>query len=70
MSDRNTADPPEPTGEWLNPQEAALILRVTDRTIQRYIRDGHLVATRLPGGRLWRIRRSDVEKLLSAEAAS
>ncbi|MDN4521408.1 helix-turn-helix domain-containing protein [Mycolicibacterium austroafricanum] len=69
MSERNTTDAGA-SSEWLNPQEAAVILRVTDRTIQRYIKDGHLAATRLPGGRLWRIRRSDVEKLLTAEAAS
>jgi len=41
------------------------MLRVSSRTIQRYVRDGHLPAVRLPGGRITRIRRSDVEKLLT-----
>lgn len=54
----------------LSPQEAALMLRVTDRTVQRYIKDGDLPAVRLPGGRLWRIKRADVEALLDTEAAS
>lgn len=43
---------------------------VTDRTVLRYIETGALQAIRLPGGRLWRIRRSDVEALLTNESAS
>jgi excisionase family DNA binding protein len=54
----------------LSPQEVAGILRVTDRTVLRYIEEGHLVASRLPGGRLWRIRRSDVDALLAASQAT
>lgn len=54
----------------LSPQEAAEMLRVTDRTVQRYIKDGDLPAVRLPGGRLWRIRRGDVEALLTTEASA
>ncbi len=50
--------------DLITPQAAARILSVTDRTIQRWIKDGHLPATRLPGGRLLRIRRADVDALL------
>lgn len=54
--------------EWLSVDEVAGMLRVTRRTIDRYIKDGHLPASRLPGGRLLRIRRSDVNALLDAQA--
>lgn len=54
----------------LSPQEAARILRVSPRTVQRYIADGDLPAARLPGGRLWRIRQSDVDALLNTEASA
>lgn len=50
--------------------EVASLLKVTRRTVDRYIRDQHLPATRLPGGRLLRIRRSDVDALLNAEASA
>lgn len=64
MTERNDSD------TLLSPQEAAAILRVTDRTVLRYISIGDLPAIRLPGGRLWRIRRSDVEALLTTEASA
>ena len=64
MTERNDHD------ALLSPQEVAGILRVTDRTVLRYIEEGHLVASRLPGGRLWRIRRSDVDALLAASQAT
>jgi excisionase family DNA binding protein len=63
MTDREESDRP------LSPQQAAELLGVTDRTILRYIGDGHLRATRLPGGRLWRINRADVEALLPKAAS-
>jgi excisionase family DNA binding protein len=63
MSERTKPD------DLLNPREAAEILRVTDRTVLRYIEAGHLAAVQLPGGRLWRIRRADVEALLTTEAS-
>lgn len=59
MSERTEVD------ELLSPQRVATLLGVTDRTVLRYIEDGHLPAVRLPGGRLWRIRRSDVDALLN-----
>jgi excisionase family DNA binding protein len=64
MTERDKSD------ALLSPQEAAEILRVTPRTVQRYIAEGDLPAVRLPGGRLWRIRRGDVEALLDTEASA
>lgn len=61
-----TARDNQNTSEWLSVIEVADHLRVTRRTVDRYIRDGHLAATRLPGGRLLRIRRSDLDALLTA----
>lgn len=52
--------------ELLTVQEAATALRVTDRTVQRYIQQGHLKGARLPGGRLLRVSRADVEALAKA----
>ncbi|MGV0793060.1 helix-turn-helix domain-containing protein [Mycolicibacterium sp. XJ1819] len=66
MSERHDLHP----DQVISPKEAAEILRVTSRTVQRYIKEGLLPASRLPGGRLWRIRRSDVEALLNAEASA
>lgn len=63
MTERDIQD------EWLSVNEVAARMRVTRRTVDRYIKAGHLPATRLPGGRLLRIRRSDVEALLSGRSA-
>lgn len=52
----------------VNVAEAAELLRVSQRTVQRYIRDGHLKAVRLPGGRITRIKRADVAALLTRSA--
>ncbi len=54
----------------LSPQQVAEIMGVTDRTVLRYIEDGVLPAVRLPGGRLWRIRASAVDVLLTGKASA
>ena len=46
-------------------QEAAEFLGVSESTIRRYISDGRLLAYRLGEQRLIRIKRQDLEKLLS-----
>lgn len=56
-------------GDLLTVQEAAAIIRVTDRTVQRYIQQGHLKGVRLPGGRLLRLSRTQVEALAKAVAS-
>ncbi|WP_459976429.1 helix-turn-helix domain-containing protein [Mycobacterium avium] len=64
MSERTEPD------ALLSTREVAEILRVTDRSVLRYIADGHLPAVRVAGQRLWRIRRADVEALLTSEASA
>lgn len=50
--------------EWLTATEAAALLpKVSARTLHRWVERGDLSAARLPGGHL-RFRRSDVEALL------
>lgn len=66
MTERDNQD----AQEWMSVAEVAALLKVTRRTVDRYIRGEHLPATRLPGGRLLRIRRADVEALLSTEASA
>lgn len=51
--------------ELFSVQEAAEFLGVSESTIRRYIYDGQLLAYRLGNGRLIRIKRQDLEKLLS-----
>lgn len=51
---------------WLSVQSAAAELEVTTRTIYRFINDGKLAAYRI--GRVYRIRRSDLEDFLDGAA--
>ncbi|WP_100458975.1 helix-turn-helix domain-containing protein [Mycobacteroides abscessus] len=67
MTERHGCNSQEDS-DLLTVQEAATTLRVTDRTVQRYIQQGHLKGVRLPGGRLLRVRRADVEALGKAVA--
>lgn len=49
----------------LTPDEAAEYLKVTRRTIDRWIADGTLKASKI--GRVVRISRSEINRLLKAE---
>lgn len=51
---------------WLSVQNAASELEVTPRTIYRFINDGKLAAYRI--GRVYRIRRADMQDFLDASA--
>jgi len=51
--------------ELFSVREAAEFLAVSEGTIRRYISDGRLPAYRLGNERLIRIRRQDLERLLS-----
>jgi len=51
--------------ELFSVQEAAEFLGVSESTIRRYISDGRLLAYRLGDERLIRIKRQDLDKLLS-----
>lgn len=66
----STSDPrlqqaqPPAYRRWLSQQEAADYLGVTDRTIRNYIRTGALQGRRLPGSRLVRLDRIELDKAL------
>lgn len=49
---------------WLSQQEAADYYGVTDRTIRNYIRTGALKGRRLPGSRLVRLDRQELDAAL------
>ena len=55
----------EKAGRPLTPDEAAEYLKVTRRTIDRWIMDGTIKASKI--GRVVRIKRSEIERLLKAE---
>lgn len=48
--------------EFLTPKEVAGILRVSPRTIQRWVKEGKLRAVKV--GKLWRIPREALDELL------
>lgn len=64
MTHRPTSD----QTSYLTYTEAAELLRVSVRTVSRYVADGRLPAVTLPTGRP-RLRRADVEALLTGRAA-
>lgn len=49
---------------WVDQQEAAHYLGVSERTIRNYIARGDLPGHRVKGSRLVRIRRADLDALL------
>lgn len=59
-------DKPQPT--WLSIESAAVYSDSSVYTIRRWIKVGLLPATKLPS-RTYRIRREDLERLLSGEKA-
>lgn len=52
------------TNDLMTPAEAAEALKLSLRTLRRYIRSGKLPAYSLGGSRTYRLRRADVERLL------
>lgn len=51
---------------FLTPQEVSDLLRVSVYTVRRWIKEGDLPAYKV--GRLWRIRKVDLDKWLSQRA--
>jgi excisionase family DNA binding protein len=51
--------------DTLTVAEAASKLGVTTMTVRRWIQDGRLPGTRIPGARAYRVRRADVEAAVS-----
>lgn len=60
-----TTDVHAPATTYLTLAEVAEELRVSIRTVTRYVADGHLGAIQLPGGRL-RVARTDLDAALAA----
>lgn len=54
--------------EYMTRDQVAEMLQVSTKTVDRYIKNGKLTASRLPGGRLLRIPRTAVDALLQAAA--
>lgn len=62
----NSNKEPDSSSLWLSVQRAAAELEVTTRTIYRFINDGKLPAYRI--GRVYRIRRADLDAFLVSAA--
>lgn len=56
-----------PQPDLLTTAEVAEALRVTEATVTSWVRDRKLSAIRLPGGKGYRFRRSDVDALTAPE---
>lgn len=46
-------------------RETANLLRITDRTVRQWIKDGKLPAVKVGSG--WRIQKADLDQLLKIE---
>ena len=57
-----------PQDEVLTPDEAALLLKVSKKTLLRHAREGEIPGTKL--GRVWRFRRSELLALLTTQEES
>jgi excisionase family DNA binding protein len=55
--------------EWLTLEEATAYLRVSRQTLYRWVQEGRLVAYELPSGRGRRLRREDLDDLLTPSGA-
>ncbi len=58
----------EPMHPFLTPKEVSELLQVSVFTVRRWIKQGELPAYKV--GRLWRIRRSDLNEWLSEQRPS
>ena len=57
---------PESDEQFLTVAETAKRLKLANETVRRLIRDGHLRAFRVPGGRHFRIPLDAIEELVKA----
>jgi excisionase family DNA binding protein len=53
---------------WLTPEQVGEELKVHPATVRLWIRGGRLRATRV--GRSWRVRRSEIDRVLASGASS
>src|SRR2546427_12538480 len=54
--------------EWMTVAEACRYLKVSRSTLFRYMKDGRLPSSQVPGGRGRRIKHEDLDRLLEGEA--
>jgi excisionase family DNA binding protein len=54
----------QPGGEYLKRKEAAMLLRVSERTIDRMIREGRIKGFKPPGGRRVLISRQSINEYI------
>ena len=59
----------EPEDRLLSVGEVSRLLSVTEPTVREWIKDGKLKAHRA-GARFWRIRQSEVDRMLSEQASN
>ena len=52
------------TDKYLNPEMVAKMLDVSPSTVRAWLRNGDLKGMKLGGGKLWRIKETDVEEFL------
>ena len=55
-------------GNFLTVEEVAKMLRVTDRTIFRYIKKGKILAQKIPGTKQWLINSDELQKIFDPKA--
>lgn len=56
--------------DLLTTAEVAGLFRVTEATVNRWVREGKIAALALPGGKGYRFRRPDVEALVGGPEAA
>lgn len=68
MTDRTTSRTGVDEDPWLTLPEVSAELRVHPSTVRLWVSNGRLAAVRA-GGRKWRVRRSEVDRMLSSDVS-
>ena len=68
MTDRRTSHARTDEDPWLTLPEVSAELRVHPSTVRLWVANGRLAAVRA-GGRKWRVRRSEVDRMLSSDVS-
>jgi excisionase family DNA binding protein len=68
MTDRNLSRTGADEDPWLTLPEVSAELRVHPSTVRLWVANGRLAAVRA-GGRKWRVRRSEVDRMLSSDVS-
>lgn len=68
MTDRNLSRTGADEDPWLTLPEVSAELRVHPSTVRLWVANGRLAAVRA-GGRKWRVRRSEVDRMLNSDVS-